>query len=163
MKINLGAGNQIIKGYFNHDITKHRPDIDLVFDLNDKGWTSSYNENGIREGLAFQLNDLDDKVEEIRAYDVLEHLNDPLNFMNNCWKWLKKSGILDLKVCGWKNPNFYVDITHKKAYDINSFDYFDPTTEIGKEYGYYTDRKWHIIRKGLDRKGNILIKLTPIK
>src|SRR3990167_3033544 len=108
MKINLGAGNIILDGYINHDIVKHRPEIQLFFDLNDKQWPSV--------GL----------VEEIKANDVLEHIDDPINFINNCWDWLNVGGLLDMKVCGWQNPNAHVDLTHKRpGIDIRSFDYFD--------------------------------------
>ncbi len=149
MQINLGCGNDIKIGYTNHDIIKHRKEIDIAFDLNEKDWKE----------LAFYKN----SVSEIRAYDVLEHLDSPISFMDNCWLSLKKGGVLDLKVCGWKNPNFYVDITHKKAYDINSFDYFDSSTNLGREYSYYTQHKWKILKKNLDRHNNIIISLTPVK
>jgi len=150
MKINLGAGNDIQDPniYVNHDIIKHRPEIDVNFDLNDKNWSSSYQVHNF---------------EEIRAWDVIEHLEDPINFMNNCWEMIAKDGVLKIKACGWKNPNFYVDITHKKPFDIKSFDYFDIETDIGKEYSYYTSKKWKIIEKGWDRKGNVIISLKPIK
>ena len=152
MKINLGCGNDIKEGYINHDIRKHRKEIDICFDLENESWMEDIE-------TMFEPN----MFKEIRAYDVLEHLNNSINFMDNCWQLLKSKGILDLKVCGWQNPNFYVDITHKKAYDIKSFDYFDPTTEIGCEYNFYTDKKWKILKKNLDRRKNVLITLTPIK
>lgn len=154
LRINLGCGNFPLKNYINHDIIKHRPEIEIAFDLNQMDW---YKEVIYNDKIKI------DKIEEIRAYDVVEHLNDPLDFMNNCWELLNKNGVLNLKVCGWKNPNFYVDITHRKAYDINSFDYFDETTALGKEFNYYTNRKWSIIEKHYDRKNNVLIKLKVIK
>lgn len=154
MRINLGAGNFIEKGFINHDLTKHRPEIDIYFDLNSKSW--------LNEILHF---DLYDKVEfdEIKAFDVIEHLDDPINFMNNCWDLLKPDGMLYLKACGWQNPNFWVDITHKRAFDIKSFDYFDPETELGRAYGFYTNKRWRIISKNFDRRMNVIIKMKPIK
>lgn len=164
MKINLGAGNLIEEGYINHDLESHRDEILICFDLNAKDWKDCdifYKETKNVKALETEANFKKGEFDEIRAWDVIEHLNDPINFMNNCWDLLKKDGILHLKACGWQNPNFYVDITHKKAYDIKSFDYFDPDTSIGKEYGYYTDKRWKILEKDTDRKGNIIIKLTP--
>lgn len=152
MKINLGAGNEILDGYINHDIRKHRKEIDMCFDLDKKEW--------MRDVETMLEPDI---FEEIRAWDVLEHLNNPINFMDNCWELLKTDGILYMKVCGWSNPNFHVDLTHKKAYDIKSFDYFDPDTAIGKEYGFYSEKKWRILEKNLDKRGNVIIKLTPRK
>jgi len=154
MRINLGAGNQIEKNYINHDLTKHRPEIDICFDLNDKSWLNDI----LRLDLCEKI-----KFDEIKAFDVIEHLDDPINFMDNCWELLKPDGVLYLKACGWQNPNFWVDITHKRAFDIKSFDYFDPETEIGKEYGYYTSKRWKIINKNFDRRMNVIIKLSPRK
>lgn len=158
MKLNLGAGNQIMEGYINHDLRKHRDEIELDFDLNYHSWQSA------GRLLEFMLINKIETFEEIRAWDVLEHVDDIINFMDNCWKLLGSDGRLDMKVCGWQNPNAHVDITHKRpGFDIKSFDYFDPNTEIGKEYGYYTDKRWDIIKKSYDRKANVLITLSPIK
>lgn len=158
MKLNLGAGNLPLEGYINHDLKPHRPEIKIWNDLNEKKWSflSGKEEN-------FSVYDQKDSIDEIRAWDLLEHLDSCINFMDNCWNLLKSGGILNLKVCGWKNPNFHKDPTHKKAYDIDSFDYFDPDTQLGQEYSYYTDRKWKILEKILDRKGNVIAKLTPRK
>ena len=152
MKLNLGAGNLIMPDYINHDLVKHRKEIDICFDLNNKDWYRN-----------IEIRYTNEVVTEIRAWDVIEHLDDPIKFMDNCWRLLKPGGLLFLKACGWKNPNFYVDITHKKAYDLHSFDYFDPDTDIGKEYGYYTDNKWQIMQLNLDRRNNVICNLTPRK
>jgi len=158
MKLNLGAGNLILKGYINHDIVKHRPEIDAICDLNYHDWCTA--------GRLLDVSNLHkfDWLNEIRAWDVLEHLDDPINFMDNCWRMLKKDGILDLKVCGYQNESYWIDPTHKKGYHIRSFDYFVPDTVLGKEYNYYTDKKWRYYDlPTYDRKGNVLVKLTPIK
>ena len=57
MKLNLGAGNDILDGFENHDITK-LPGIDVVFDLNQYPWPWN-----------------DDAFEEVVANDLLEHLD----------------------------------------------------------------------------------------
>ena len=157
-KINLGAGNDILNPdeYYNHDIRKHRSEIDVAFDLNDKDWPDM--------GTPYRGDPPIIKFDEIRAFDVIEHLNDPINFMDNCWDLLEAGGILYIKACGWQNPNYWVDITHKKAFDIKSFDYFVPTTLIGNEYGYYTEKKWAFVKVPWhDKRNNVLVKLTPLK
>lgn len=148
VKINLGAGNRILDGYLNHDIIKHRSEIDFAFNLNQPEWPLAH-----------------DSYDRVRAFDVIEHVENPINFMDNCWKLLQPGGILYLKACGWKNPNFWVDITHHRAFDIKSFNYFVPSTEMGQEYSYYTDKKWKY-REGYpmyDRLNNIIVKMIPIK
>jgi len=150
-KINLGAGNDCLKGYINHDLIKHSDKIDIIVDLNLDNWQEVI------------LKKYPNKFEEVRAWDLIEHLDNPINFMDNCWHLLKDDGILTMKACGWKNPNYYVDITHKHGYDIRSFDYFDPTTELGQRYGYYTSYKWEILSLNYDRHFNVLVKMRRIK
>lgn len=162
MKLNLGAGNLIMKGFVNHDLTIHRPEIDIAFDLNQKDWYKSFLYL-IKVGSDGLASSCDNAYTEIRAYDVIEHLDDPINFMNSCWELLDGNGILNLKACGYKNESYWIDITHKRAFHLSSFDYFDPTTELGKEYGYYTNKKWKILDKHYDRKGNVIVQMMPIK
>jgi len=160
MKLNLGCGNDIKEGYINHDLRKHRKEVDLEFDLNIDDWTELW----IKEPPNIKRLVEPNSFDEIRVWDVLEHLDDCINFMNNCWELLGEDGILDIKVCGYQNESFHIDPTHKKGYHVRSFDYFVPETPLGKSYGFYTDKKWNFIEHPhYDRKGNVIIKLTPIK
>lgn len=147
MKLHLGAGNDIRPGYINCDLTAHRPEIDFFWNLETDPWPQGF------VGV----------TEEILASDVIEHLNDPVKFLDNCWDMLMPGGVLHLKACGWQNPNFHVDPTHKHAYDLHSFDYFDPDTVLGKEYGFYSSKRWKILEKNWDRGHNVIIRLTPRK
>ena|SRR3989344_397730 len=147
-RINLGAGNTILKDWFNHDIIKHRSEIDFAFDLNLPEWPLK-----------------SDSYDIVRAWDVIEHLENPLHFVNNCWKLLKPNGMLDVKACGWQNRNFWVDITHRKGFDIKSFNYFVPSTKEGKHANFYTDKKWNYIKgyPRYDKVKNVYVKMIPIK
>jgi len=144
--LNLGCGNCILdpQEWENHDLIKHRKEIVLTFDLNKK----------------FPLND--NLYDEVRCDDVLEHLDNPLKTINKIHRILKLNGILQAKCCGWQNSNYWVDITHKKAFDIKSMDYLDPTTELGRIYGYYTQKKWRILDKHYDRHKNPIFKMEKI-
>lgn len=146
-KIEFGAGNRIQNPneWINHDLIKHREEIDCVFDLNK---------------FPYPLDD--NSMQCIRAYDVLEHIEDVIGFMNECHRIIKKGGVMDLRVCGWRNPNAWVDITHKRLMDVKSMDYFDPSTDLGNQYSFYTPFKWHIISKNEDRKGNPVFRLEKI-
>jgi len=147
LKLNIGAGNFIMEGegWRNHDMTKHRPEIDIVFDLNE---------------FPYPLND--NMYDFIRMHDVMEHLNDTIAVMNELWRLLKPNCELEIKACGMNNPNRYKDVTHKTFFDTGSFDLFCPDTERGKELSYYTDKKWRIVSERLYRD-NIFIKLITIK
>ena len=145
--INLGAGNDVLDTnvWINHDLKKHRPEIEVSFDLEDIPWP------------------LDDNTfDEVRMFDVLEHLNNIVGVMDEVWRILKPDGILDCKVCGYKNENFWVDPTHKHAFAPNSMDYFDPTTSIGQIYDFYTDKKWKIVGFS-EKNNNYYWRLKPIK
>lgn len=145
LKLNIGAGNLPQDGFTNHDLVKHRPEIDVSFDLNDELWPVD-----------------SDSYDEVEANDVLEHLNNPLQAINEIHRILKTGGIFTAKCCGWKNPNFWVDITHKKAFDVRSMDYLDPTTALGGEYVYYTDKKWKLLMAEEDRNHNPRFRLEKI-
>jgi predicted SAM-dependent methyltransferase len=147
-KINLGAGNLLedTNEWINHDLRKHRPEIELSFDLSK---------------IPYPLQD--NKFEEVKIFDVLEHLNNPLEVMNELHRIIKKGGLLYLRVAGWKSDKCWADITHKKVYDIDAFDALDPSTTRGQEYNYYSDKKWTIMEKVWDRSNSIRIKMTPIK
>ena len=137
--LNLGCGNNPLpaEDFDNHDITKHREEINIVFDLN-----------------KFPYPIEDESYDQVHCYDVLEHLDNPLKVMNEIHRILKPHGRFKAKCCGWENPNLWVDITHKRGFDINSMDYFDPETELGKIYSYYTSRKWKIENKHYDKRQN---------
>lgn len=143
-KIEFGAGNRISDPieWYNHDLVKHRPEIDLVFDLNSFPYPLPNN-----------------SMQCIRAFDVLEHLENVIGFMNECHRIIKKGGVLDIRACGRNNPNGWVDITHRRVMEVKSLDYFDPDTDLGTQYSFYTPYKWRILRGSEDRKGNPVWRL----
>ena len=148
LKLNIGAGNFPMEGegWKNHDLTKHRPEIDIAFNLNEFPYPLKSN-----------------KYDFIRMHDVMEHLDNTIAVMNELWRILKPNCELELKVCGMNNPNRYKDVTHMgRFFDVGSFDLFDESTERGKELSYYTDKKWCIVSERLYRE-NIFLKLMPIK
>lgn len=76
--LNLGAGRKILKGYVNIDITQYEG-IDQVLDLSVYPWPWS-----------------DGSISGIAASHVIEHLEDPVKFINECRRILKKGGFLRL-------------------------------------------------------------------
>ncbi len=148
-RLNLGAGNRILPDSINHDIVKHRPEIDIVWDLNKLPWPWADNEFDV-----------------VVAYAVLEHLKlNLLESMNEIWRILVPNGLVCLKVPYWNSPISWWDPTHYWKFDVGSFNIFDPTTKYGRYYKFYGSRTWSIVRPAeLNKaKSSIFCDLRAIK
>jgi predicted SAM-dependent methyltransferase len=129
--LNLGAGNKLVKGAVNHDLTVHRPEISVAWDLNNLPWPWG-----------------DNSFDMIVACAVLEHLRINLvESVNECWRILRPGGVLHVKLPYWNSDNSYRDPTHYWRFDLRTCDLFDPDTRYGRDYAFYTERKWRIARK----------------
>lgn len=127
--LNLGAGNRIISDAVNHDLTQHRPDIDVAHNLNRMPWPWR-----------------DEEFNSIVAWAVLEHLDiDLLTAMNEMWRILLPDGEASIKLPYWCDEMSYNDPTHRYVVGLGIFDTFDPGTDRGERYSFYTDRKWYIV------------------
>jgi SAM-dependent methyltransferase len=129
-RLNLGAGNRPEPGAVNHDRIRHRPEIDVVHDLDVLPWPWP-----------------DNSFDAITARSVLEHLRlNLVESVDECWRILQPGGCLHVKVPLWTHENSYADPTHHWHYTLHSFDVFDPSTKLGTELDFYTSRKWDIVR-----------------
>ena len=129
--LNLGAGNKLVKGAVQHDLTKHRPEIDVVWDLNDLPWPWQ-----------------DNSFDMIVACAVLEHLRiNLIESVNECWRILRPGGVLHVKLPYWNSDNSYRDPTHYWRFDLRTCDLFDPKTKYGHDYQFYPVQKWEITQK----------------
>jgi len=130
MILNLGAGNKPIEGAVNHDRTLHRPEISIAWDLNNFPWPWT-----------------DESFDLIVARAVFEHLRCTLiDSVNESWRILRPGGELALKLPYWKHENSFIDPTHYWQFGLHTPEIFDPDTEYGRGYSFYTDRKWQIIK-----------------
>ena len=66
----------------------------------------------------------DDSVGVIRAYHVLEHLDDPIHFFNEAYRVLSPGGFLLIEVPSAEGAGAFGDPTHKKFFNLLSFEYF---------------------------------------
>jgi len=129
--LNLGAGNRIIEGAINHDLQRYRPEIDVAWDLNELPWPWE-----------------DESFDKILAIAVLEHLRlNLVESMNECWRLLRPGGVLYAKLPHWQADGSYIDPTHYWRFSVKSLDVFDPETEYGQRYSFYTGRKWRFIKR----------------
>jgi len=147
--LNLGAGNKLVAGAVQHDRVKHRPEIDVVWDLNDLPWPWA-----------------DESFDMIVACAVLEHLRiNLIESVNECWRILRKNGTLHMKLPYWNSANSYRDPTHYWRFDLRTCDLFDPTTKYGHDYAFYPVTKWKIIQRAkLNRGGSsFALKMAVMK
>jgi SAM-dependent methyltransferase len=118
MKLNLGCSDRILKGYVNVDLCEP---ADEIVDLR-MPWPWE-----------------DNSVEFIMAYDIIEHLPDPIHTMNEAWRVLKEGGIMAIEVPTTDGRGAFQDPTHVSFWNENSFFYFtdgNPHRErFGRAYG----------------------------
>lgn len=128
MKINLGAGREPSPGWVRVDILD-LPDIDVVHDLSVFPWPFKDNE-----------------AEEIKAIDLFEHIepSKTILFVEECWRILKPGGKLFIQTPHWQSPNCWIDPTHYRGFSAQSLDYFDPSTDFGRNYPYYSRCKFKV-------------------
>jgi len=133
-KLNLGCGNYLLDDAVNHNLVKHRPEVDVVWDLNNLPWPWP-----------------DERFESVLARAVLEHLQiDLLTSINECWRIMKPGGKLSVKLPYWNAEASHNDLTHRHYVGLGIFDGLDPDTEYGRQYDFYTDRKFHITKVTLN-------------
>jgi|SRR5277367_2332481 len=116
-KLNLGSGIDAIPGYVNVDSVAILG-VDAIWDLNQEPWPWA-----------------DESASEVRAYDVFEHVDDPLLFMRECYRVLEYGGLLNMHTCFWKSQNAFTDPTHKRFCTEETWDYWIPGTYLHSRYG----------------------------
>jgi SAM-dependent methyltransferase len=147
--LNLGAGNNIKGNSVNHDLTRHRPEITAVWDLNKLPWPWPDNSFG-----------------RIVAVSVLEHLRlNLVESLDECWRILRPGGEIYMKVPHWQSETAHQDPTHYWYFSLRSFDQFDPDTKRGKEYAFYTARKWRLLPPppALNKGGSSIIARLAVR
>lgn len=150
IKINLGAGSEPTEGWVNVDWTQ-QDGIDVIHNLLEFPWP-------FEDGVANQ----------IMARDVLEHMplfnkdnqSTPIKFVEECHRLLSTGGKLFITVPHWQSKNLWIDPTHVRGYDEQSFDYFDPDKFLGQAYGYYSDKKFSV---SAVRTENDNVEFTMVK
>ena len=100
--IDLGGRFDCPVGYESVDLY----DADIIADLSEK-WPFANNTVGL-----------------IRAYHILEHLEDPIHFFNEAYRVLAPGGFLLIEVPSVDGPGAFGDPTHKKFFNLLSFEYF---------------------------------------
>ena len=124
--INIGCGKTRIPGSVGVDCVKIPGYVDVVHDLN----VTPY---------PFDTNFSD----EIHFYHVLEHLDNPVEKIEEIHRILKPSGVLYMRVPHFSSNGAFTDITHKRPYSYYSFDIF----QADAYHSWYSKCKFEILQR----------------
>jgi SAM-dependent methyltransferase len=141
-KLNLGCGFDKREGYHNVD---NAGDADEIVDLASYPWPW--------ENSSFV---------EIIAQDIIEHLIDTTGFMNECWRVMKFGGKLIIRTPSYDADFAHIDPTHVKFFHLDTWDFFDSTTDFGKANRHLTPFKWRILSKVKTENKNLEIELEKV-
>ncbi|HYX12799.1 MAG TPA: glycosyltransferase [Nostoc sp.] len=126
LRVDLGSGTNKPDGFIGVDIWPGLG-IDIVADLS--------------KNFPFE----DNSVDEVRAHDVIEHLQDRLHTMNEIWRICKPGAKVDIRVPSTDGRGAFQDPTHISFWNINSFLYycndFPSYLELCKRYGFQGEFK----------------------
>jgi SAM-dependent methyltransferase len=124
-KLNLGCGNRKLDDHVNVDLS---PSVqpDLLWDLNRFPYPLPH-----------------DHFEHIRAFDVVEHLQDIPAFIAHVHQLLAPGGTIEITTPHYSCANSYTDPTHRFHLGYFSFDYFTR----GHELSYYSDAAFEIVER----------------
>ena len=122
VRINLGCNKHAKPGYINVDLEDY-PGVDITCDLN-KAWPWD-----------------DNSVDEIVAYDLVEHLPNAIHTMNEAWRILKPGGIFEILVPSTDYRGAFQDPTHVSFWNENSFLYYMDESHPGSLRYIYCDGK----------------------
>lgn len=104
LKLNLGAADRHIDGYQSVDLV---PPADIIADLT-QAWPWP-----------------DSSIEEVLAYDVIEHLPNKRQTMNEIWRVLVPGGIARIEVPTTRGAGAHCDPTHVSYWTAGDFEYYE--------------------------------------
>lgn len=124
--LHLGCGNSKLNGAVGVDVLK-MPAVDVVYDLDSRPWPFE-----------------NDTVDLIFAHNVLEHVGNVVEFLNEVWRIGKNNSRIVIAVPYFRSVDAFTDPTHKHFFTANSLDYFTEKGGSLSAYGY-TDLKFEKI------------------
>jgi len=105
MRLNLGANDRRVEGFISVDVC---PPADQIADLT-QAWPWA-----------------DSTVDEVLAFDVLEHLPSKRHSMNELWRVLKPGGRATIEVPSTsKGDGGFCDPTHVSYWTTSCFEYYE--------------------------------------
>lgn len=120
--LDVGCGLSKAEGAVGIDMHS-LPGVDVVHDLNAFPWPFP-----------------DGEFDEILMHDIIEHLNDTLKVMEECYRLLKPGGLLKIRVVPYNHRYAYSDPTHVKFFTTVTWDFF-----TGVRRTYYTQAQYQMV------------------
>lgn len=130
--LNLGCGKTRIPHSVGVDSVAIERYVDIVHDLNMTPYPFS-----------------DNYADEIHFYHVLEHLNNPIQKLEELYRILKPNGILCMRVPHFSSMGAFTDLTHIRPFGYFSFD----CLEKEHYHHFYTNAQFKIIKKKIKYLG----------
>lgn len=130
--LNLGCGKRPIDGFINIDCAK-LDGVDVVADL----------DNCASSPLPFE----DNTIDGFYASHLIEHLRNPLPFMEDLYRIAKPNAEALFSLPYGSSDDAFEDPTHVRQYFLCSFGYFSQPYHWRSDYGYRGD--WSIKRISL--------------
>lgn len=153
--LNLGCGDRLVNPpgdnwqVVNHDKRRHKLNVDVVWDLDSLPWPWA-----------------DGSVATIYAWQVLEHLTIPLwRSFNECWRIVKPGGLLTVNLPLWGADNSHTDPSHRWWVTETTFDFFDPSRDLGRRYGttIYGWKPWTVVNVTRANEASVVAVLKSLK
>ena len=116
--LDLGCGNKKRPGAIGVDFNE-RTSADIIHNLNQ---------------FPYPFDDA--AFDEIYLDNTLEHLDDVMRVMEECYRICKPNGIVKVIVPYFRSMWASIDPTHKHFFTVSSFAYFDPDDDICTRYVY---------------------------
>lgn len=121
--IDLGCGREKHEDALGVDIVE-TSEVDLIQDLNKADWALP-----------------DSSFSKVYCKDIIEHVDDPLNFLEEVYRISKPSAEVYIRTPHFTNNNAWADPTHKRPF--SAFTFKDYVVEDG-QYSYYTDANFRV-------------------
>lgn len=134
MKLNLGCGRNPRAGWVNIDCVQ-LDGVDNVVNLDDRLVHIPYEDN---------------TFDEFYMCHFLEHVNNVLPLMQECWRVAKPDAKLEIRLPHGANDDAFTDPTHVRYYFPSSFIYFSQPAYHRADYGYRGDWQAEKIQLLLD-------------